>query len=126
MVRVERGFTLVELMVSGYILLVGICGTLLLFVNFMKTTASSWETTIAVSHAEYILEEMQKAPTLFEVMGRDWDEWAQARQLKTLPSEKVQTVYADPAADPLDIRVSVSWAGRGGNSNVALQTMLTK
>ncbi len=121
-----KAFTLVEVLVCAYILLIGICGILLLYVNLMQATQSSWETTVAVSHAENVLEEMQNTQTLPDIIATDWDKWAKDKGLKTLPREKVLVVYANQMVDPLDIKVQVQWQSRAGANSITLETGLTK
>ncbi len=122
----NKSFTLVELLVAAYILLIGICGILALFVNTMTSTELAWDTTVATSHAQYILEEMQNKKTLADIQTVDWYQWAQEQKLNTLPQETFTVTYTDPTSDPLDIQVVDQWQRKSRTNNVTLRTKLTK
>ncbi len=122
----NKGATLVELLVCAYILLIGICGSFLLTINLMKSARSSWDTTVAVTHAESLLEEMQNKPGLYDIVNTNWEEWTRSKKLITLPQEKISVKYADPLNDPLDITIAVQWQKDKEAGAIALQTMLTK
>ena len=122
----NKGFTLVELLVAVFILSVSIVGTLLLFSQSILSTEYAWDKTIAVSHAEGVLEAMQLKNTLSEVTNTDWVSWARNQGLSTLPGESFNIAFTDPAADPLDIQVTVHWVRKQRNSQVTLKTKMTK
>ena len=122
----SNAFTLVELLISAFILLVGICGMLFSYVHFMKSSQVSWDMTVASNHVESILEEMQTKPRLQDVISTDWDEWAQKMRLKTLPGEIFSVTYTDPSADPLDIQLAARWQRGNDGHGVSLRTALTK
>ena len=124
--RQNQGFTLVELLVAAYILLIGICGILSLLSNSMLATESAWDTTVATTHAQYILEEMQNKNTLGDIQVVDWNAWAQNQNLSTLPQETFKVTFADPAADPLEIKVTDQWERKGRLNTITLRTKLTK
>jgi prepilin-type N-terminal cleavage/methylation domain-containing protein len=122
----NRGFTLVELLVVAFILLIGICGILSLFANTMTYTQSAWDLTTATSHAEYLLEEMQSRTTLGELEDIDWNSWAQKQNMNTLPQETFTVTFPNPGSNPLDIEVLDQWQRNSRNSNVVLKTKLIK
>lgn len=122
----NHALTLVELLVTAYVLLIGICGILSLFANTMTSTESAWDTTVATSHAENILEEMQNKSTLAEIISTDWDLWARGQDLKTLPEETFKVTFTNPLAEPLDIQVIDQWQRKSGINSITLRTKLTK
>ena len=124
--KTRKGFTLVELLLAVFILSVSIVGILLLFSQSIISTEYAWDKTLAVSQAEGILEEMQLKNTLSEVTNTDWVSWARNQGLSTLPGESFNIVFTDPAADPLDIQVTVHWVRKQRNSQVTLKTKMTK
>ena len=124
--RNNLGFTLIELLVAAYILLVGICGILSLFTNSMMSTQSAWDITVATTHAQYILEEMQNKNTLQDILDVDWNAWAQEQKLNTLPDETFEITYNDLTADPLEIQVIDKWKRSSGITHITLRTKLTK
>jgi len=122
----SKGFTLVEVMIAAYILLIGIGGTLLLYVDCMNSSQFAWDSTVATTHAQYILEEMQNQMDLSVITGTDWDNWAKKQNLNILPGESFQVLYADPSADPLAIQVNVQWQRKNTPSRISLATILTR
>ena len=124
--RKNKGFTLVELLVAAYILLVGICGILSLFVNTLTSSESSWDTTTATSHAQYVLEEMQTKLNLSEIRLTNWKKWVGDTGLLTLPDENITITFGDPTSDPLDIQVVDQWQRKKRLNTVTLRTKLTK
>ena len=126
MIKRNSGFTLVELMIAAYLLLVGICGVILLFINSMSSTESSWDTTTAVTTAENVLEEMQNKNSLTEIVETDWNAWANTNNLLSLPQQEIKTVYGDLADNPLSINVIVSWQRKNGIKTISLETKLAR
>jgi Tfp pilus assembly protein PilV len=122
----QTGFTLLELLIAAYILIIGISSTLLLNVNAMTSSQYAWDLTVATSHAEHVLEEMQVKESLSEITNTDWNAWAAQQQLNTLPGEKVEVLFDNPESDPLDIQVAVEWQRKLRKNNISLQTRLTK
>ena len=122
----NKGFTLLELLIAAYILVVGIGSMLLLSVNAMTSSRLAWDMTMATSHAEHILEDMQVRDTLTDIVHTDWIAWAAQQQLNTLPEEKIAVNFNDAAADPLDVEVTVHWQRRSKDSSISLHTRLTK
>jgi Tfp pilus assembly protein PilV len=121
-----QGFTLLELLIAAYILIIGISSTLLLNVNAMTSSQFAWDLTVATTHAEHVLEEMQVKFTLADIMATDWAAWAEQQKLNTLPGETITVKVADPDADPLEVEVEVQWQRKLKKSNIALKTRLTK
>lgn len=122
----KKAFTLVEIMVTVFILTVGIVGVLLYFTTGLRSTEVARDLTVATTHGEYVLEEMYVRPTLLNITGSDWDTWRTQAGLNTLPSETITVAYADPSADPLHVDVTVGWIRKSRASQVILTTELTK
>jgi prepilin-type N-terminal cleavage/methylation domain-containing protein len=122
----KKAFSLVEIMVTVLILTVGILGTLLYFTTGLKSTEAARDITVATTHGEYLLEEMCVRPTLLNITGTNWNTWRTQAGLNTLPSETITVAYANPAADPLRVDVTVNWTRKSRASQVILTTEMTK
>jgi prepilin-type N-terminal cleavage/methylation domain-containing protein len=122
----KKGFTLLELLIAAYILVIGISSTLLLNVTAMSSTQFAWDLTVATTHAEHVLEEMQIQDTLLDILNTNWTLWAAQQQLTTLPDEKIEVLYGDPDGDPLDIEVIVEWKRKLKKNTISFKTKLTK
>jgi Tfp pilus assembly protein PilV len=123
--RYNKSFTLIEVLVSTYILLIGICAMLSLFVYSMASAESAEDRTMATSHAEHVLESMQTMATLSDIISTDWQQWYKDKNLYTLPQEKLKVTFVDPKSDPLSVRVLVQWKRKRVN-NTFIDTLITK
>lgn len=118
--------TLIEILIAVFILTVGILSCLLYFSAAMNSTEIARDTTVATTHAEYVLEDMRAKSSLTEITGVNWTQWALDAGLSNLPGESIGVTYANPLSDPLNISVSVHWTRRSRASTITLQTELTK
>lgn len=124
--RRNKGFTFIELLIAVFILSVGISAVLMLYTSSMLSAATAWDMTVATSNAEHVLEEMQARGSLAEIVNTDWTRWAADHGLNTLPAEAFSIAFADPANDPLNIQITVSWQRQLKTNQIILKTRLTK
>ncbi len=125
-VKNKKGFTLVELLIAVFILSVAIGGVLLLYVTSMMSSQLAWDTTVATSHAEYVLEEAQTHDSIDEILRFNWKGWANGQGLNTLPNESIDVSFSDLSNKLLDMRVTVHWSRKSRAHNVALKTKIAK
>jgi len=122
----KDGLTLAELLLTVFVLSVGILSTVLFFTTVMQSTQYASDITEATSHAEYVFEEMRTRSTLANITSTDWPVWAASQGFVTLPSEDISVDIVDPAADPLVIHITVSWVRNSRQNNIVLSTEITK
>jgi len=122
----KKGFTLVELLIAVLILAGAIGGALMLYTTSMISSQQAWDTTVAVSHGEHVLEEMQARDSLDSILTVNWKSWVREQKLNTLPDEVIEVTFADPDNDPLDVQVQVDWVRKARAQNVMLKTKITK
>ena len=126
----NTGVTLVEVLISVFVLSIGVTGSLAYFTTAKSATLLSRDTTTAVTHGEYILEEMRALPTLAEIVSADdteyWNNYVTAQGLNTLDNEAITVAFADPDGDPLNITVTIDWETNTRARTVSLTTELTK
>ena len=122
----NKGFTFIELLMAVFILSVGISAVLMLYTSSMLSAATAWDMTVATSNAEHMLEEMQARGSLADIVNTDWARWAADHGLNTLPAEAFSIDFADPASDPLNIQITVSWQKQLRTNQIILKTRLTK
>ncbi len=120
------GFTLVELLITIFVLAIGITSAILFYTNAMRATEYARDITEATTQAQYIFEEMRTRPSLSNITATNWDTWSQSAGIKSLPSETINVVYANMLADPLDITTTVNWQKYSRQNSVSLRTELTK
>lgn len=123
--RCLGGFTLIEAVISiglvGFILLaiVGLALQNILLMDFARME------TIALSHANAVLEEMRTRSytSLNSVTSQNWGTWAANNGYNTLDQETVNVVYG-ASANPLEIDVTVGWQLKSRNQYVKLSTIM--
>jgi len=120
------GFTLVELLIAVLVLAGAISGILMLFTTSMISSQQAWDTTVATSHGEHVLEEMQARDSLDSILTVNWRRWVEEQRLNTLPNEVIEVTFADPESDPLDIQVQVDWVRKSRMRNITFNTKMTK
>ncbi|MDP8211845.1 MAG: prepilin-type N-terminal cleavage/methylation domain-containing protein [Candidatus Zapsychrus exili] len=125
----KGGFTLVEVMVSLFIVVVGIIGSMAFFVSAIAATKTARDTTLATTHAEYILEDMQTKEGLQEIVDTDWvvfwDSLVEGNIVESLDSETVSVIYKDIDADPLNVIVLVNWETSLRDCSTSIMTEAT-
>jgi len=122
----KKGLTLVEILFATFILVVGICASLLYFTKAILVTKTARDITTATTHAEYILEEMKTKTTIAEIKNEDWQTWATAQGLNTLTSETVAVSYSDIAADLVNITLQLNWVTKGRPQQVSFVTEIKR
>lgn len=125
-IKSNLGFTLVEVLMAVLILAGAIGGALLLCVTSMVSSELAWDTTVATSHAEHILEEMQDRDSVAEIVSVNWKGWAQGQGLTSLPEERIDVAFNDPKNTPLGIGVTVNWKRKLREHHITLNTELAK
>ena len=111
----SKGFSLVELLVSAAILAYALSVILVSFVNNMELTQNSRNLTKAITHAEFVMEDIRNtkfSDIVTRTNAGDWN-WdtatITANGLNVLKSESIGTTVSGTGL--LDITVTVSWIG---------------
>jgi len=119
----NKGLTLVELVVALGILVFVLAGLLLLFFNCIWLSEGNRQLSRALSHAQFILEDIQAQTNTTKIIsGINSGKWnltekdllAEPYKLEPLPGELIQTTLFSLIAEPLSISVHVKWNARGG------------
>jgi len=131
----RKALTIPEVLVAAIFLTVVLSGILMLFINCMFLNEANRNSTVAITHAQYIMEEIRSAPfSSIQTMdgNGDWDLDADELQAspynldgerEILDSEEIKTSVNDvssteglPPATLLEVIVEVSWQDRRGRS----------
>lgn len=127
----RRGFTLIEILLTAAFLVFTLSAILMLFANCIFLNAGNRALTVAMSHAQRVMEEIRD--TNFSVIETnitnnywDWDVSAiEGKGLVALSEEAIDTNKIGAGSDLLNIMVTVSWEGRNQRSkSVSLETLL--
>jgi len=124
--RNEKGLTFAELIVTTFLLVTAIVGTLLFFTYSLAATQYARDLTIATSHGDRLFEEMQLRGTLSNIVKTDWTKWSASQPGDKLPGETVNVVYANAVAVPLEIAADVRWTRKSGEYRETFVTRMKK
>jgi Tfp pilus assembly protein PilV len=134
----KDGFTLLELMIGGAILIVGIIGILAVFAYCYGLNETSRNIAQAVNDGRALLEAMrdESAAGISNVANTNWNLWAKSTgptasgktnsvPLTSLTQEDITTAIS--GSDPLRIILTVNWIERGGRQGqIQLVTLMTQ
>ena len=127
-----KGLTLVELLLSAAILAFVLTGMVAFFVNCNLLNVYNRNLSVAMSHAQYTLEDIRNTTNLTNITAGiangnwTWDATTvRIKGLNALNNESISSNYTD--ADPLHVTVTVSWRDLNSkNRNISLETLITQ
>ncbi len=119
----RKALTIPEVLVATIFLTVVLSGILMLFINCMFLNEANRNSTVAITHAQYIMEEIRSVPfTSIQTMADngDWDLDATELEaspygLSVLDVEAIDTTVT-AVGDLLEATVAVSWQDRRGRT----------
>ena len=128
--KAVNAFTLPELLLSAAILSYSLSVVLATYVNSIALNDASRNLSIAVSHAQLVMEDIRNttfASVATNITNGNWD-WNTAtigtKGLTALKSESIDTSLT--GSNPLDITVTFSWNDLNGRSrSQALKTSVS-
>jgi type II secretory pathway pseudopilin PulG len=132
---VKKGFTLSELLLAATILSFAFGTLIVSFVACFLLNETNRNLSIAVTHAQYVMEEIRDTASTVAGFGNlttqinsgNWD-WnsttVSSRGLSTLSNETIDSNVT--GTDLLDVTVTVNWQNRGRNRNTVLETLITE
>ena len=131
----NKGLTLVELLVAVLIASLAIGGAIVCFAQVFYLTEVAKGTSVVVSDIRDIIEEIWSTPFDFitasfpdgDIDGPTDTEYNNIVGGYTLNNEQIVVGYVDEDMDPLEIMVSTSWTDmRGRNRTIQLSTFRTR
>lgn len=140
----KKAVTLVEVLLGMVLLTFALVAVLALFANCIIMNESNRNLTIALSHAQFVMEEMRGEvegnTTLLSLRDKIEDSDFLLAGLQKLPNETIVACCYNttsvawccppsgscPDEDPLRIRVTSSWDDRGGRTrSISLESLIT-
>lgn len=126
----QRGFTLVELMITLAVVVLALGGYVAANTAINQRTQEIFEQSTAIQDANSVIERMRNSSTGGQFPASVTGVFPNNTPVQgftALPNEQVTVLYADPAADPLDVTVRVSWRSRGVRQAATdLRTFITR
>ncbi|MFZ5800941.1 MAG: type IV pilus modification PilV family protein [Candidatus Omnitrophota bacterium] len=125
----NRGMNLLELIITVTVLIITLSGIILLFVTGSLLSESSRNLTIAISHAQIVMEDIADTPfsqVKIKINLGWWDRSAPIIGFPGLPilnNESIDTQLIS-GTDLLDVKVIVTWRNRNGRqASTSLETL---
>jgi prepilin-type N-terminal cleavage/methylation domain len=126
----EKGFTLVEVMITMVVVLLLLVGFLGSATAIQAANLAAYERSIALQDANRVIETLRSAAAVGTFPENVTDLYADGGEVsgyEALTDEVVTVDYADPEADPLDVTVTVSYSENGNRDmSVTLRTYITQ
>lgn len=131
MKKKTKGFTLIELTISLFVIALGLLGMLMANSTIQRMSESAHEEMLAVQDAERLVELMRNAsaagnfPT--NVTAVYPNGYSAPVFSAGLVNGTLAVSYVNPSADPLDVTVTTSWRKLGvRNTSLQLRTLMTQ
>jgi len=122
----DKGFTLIELLLALLIVAFAVTALLSLFISSIFLNMANRGLTIAMSHAQYVLEHT-KNKNFFYIKNEIWniDDISNV-SLVPLDSESIVITVTDSGSYIKNINATVNWQDRGIiNRSITLETLIT-
>lgn len=130
MLKNEKGFTLIELMIALVVAVLALVGYIGATTNIEQTGESAFERSVAVQDANQVIEQMRDTASSGTFPGNvlaSFPNNGNVAGFSNLTAEQITVTYTDTTADPLDAFVVVSWNENGRRATTAtLRTLITQ
>jgi len=123
--RKKKGFSLIELMVAVFILLVAILALISAYLGSLFLSDSSAQLTTAVTDAQYVLEQIRGLP--YSCVANNFaGNCYSLPNLNNLPSETITVSSTSAGANIRSVKVTVNWLDKGNLRSYSLGTYITE
>ncbi len=116
--RKKQGFTLIEIMIAIFLLVVAMLGVISVTVMVIKGNSFSKTMTTATTLAADKMEELKNTPFASVVTGNDTQE--------TLYTRTWEVTDGSPATGMKTLVVKVAWNWQGTGHNVVLRSIVSQ
>lgn len=126
----EQGFTFIEVMISMVVIVLLVTGFLGSATSLQAANLAAFERSMALQDANQVIETMRNTAATGTFPANVVAAYANNSTVSgftSLSGEQVRVSYANVAADPLDVTVTVSYNENGRRAVTAvLRTYITK
>jgi len=125
----KRGFTLIEVLIAIFLLVIGLLGLLSLTTTVVKGNASSKMTTLATTLAKDKLEDIKNQNYSNIVTSTDYatsNGTVSASSSGAFYTRNCTVTSDSPAANMKSINVQVTWSWSGTSHNVSASTIISR
>lgn len=126
----QKGFSLIEIMITVAVVSLALVGYIGANMSVQQSGEAGYERTVAIQDAHRVIEQMRNATAAGQFPANVTTAFPDngfVGGFTTLTNEQVQVTYADAAADPLDVTVTVSYRANGRrNVNAAVRSIITQ
>lgn len=130
----RSGFTLIEVMMATVVFAGSMAGFFGFYVTTARLTESSRNLTQALNDARVLMEAIRDTAQTGGLTGAagvtglyvQGANLAPAFGLASLQNEAIRVTYVDPAVDPLQVSLQVSWDERGAARSASFDTLVTR
>ncbi len=130
MLRNEKGFTLVELMITAFVVVTIIVGFLGSATALQAANQAAFERSIALQDANQVIELLRNTAATGTFPGNvtaAYPNNSTVSGFTSLTNESVRVTYTSATANPLDVTVTVSYSENGTrNMSTSLRTFITQ
>lgn len=125
----ERGFTLTELVIAAAVMVIAILSMMQSSFSVMNVSQASYQKSVAMQDANTLLENMRDLAATGTFPANVTGTYANNSTVSysNLPSETATITYASSTANPLDVRVTVSYLENSVRStSVTVRSYITQ
>lgn len=111
-IKEERGFTLIEFMISAVILFVALGLAIGATTNLQQANEYAYQVVIATQDAQRVIEDMRRVSKTGNFPGNVTAQFPQNQAVagyNNLDGERVVVSYVNTGINPLSVTVTVTW-----------------
>ena len=128
--RGKEGFTYVELMIALAVMILAVVGYVGANMAVQQASEGQFEKSVAVQDVNQVIEQMRDLSSVGQFPGNVtvvYPNGGAVNGFNNLTNEQIAVTYADAAANPLDVTVTVTWDENGRRTvNLGMRTLITQ
>lgn len=126
----QRGFTLVEVMITMVVVILALGGYVWANVNVQQASDVRFEKSVALQDASRVIEQIRLSAATGQFPANvvaAFPNNGQVAGFNNLTNEQVTVSYASTVSDPLDVTIAVAWQEAGRRpTNISIRSLVTQ